>query len=119
MDSSELAFWDLIFTPVHNSPSVRHKLLVEDAPADSARLPLFWETRLCGAIRQHLLLKGSGTHFIGTAKMKNGLKSVLQINLHINCPFSAWKPAFFSFFFFFFFFFFSTFEELSEVPNKH
>ena len=44
--------------------------------------------------------------FIGAAKMKYVLKSVLQINLHINCPFTALKSFF-------------TFEELSEVPNKH
>ena len=44
--------------------------------------------------------------FIGRAKTKYVLKYVLQINLHINCPFIALKSFF-------------TFEELSEVPNKH
>lgn len=37
--------------------------------------------------------------------MKYVLKSVLQINLHINCPSTAWKSFF-------------VFEELSEVSNK-
>ena len=37
--------------------------------------------------------------------MKYVLKSVLQISLFINCPFTASKSFF-------------TFEELSEVPNK-
>ena len=41
--------------------------------------------------------------FIGGAKMKYVLKSVLQINLPINCPFTASKSFF-------------TFEELSEGP---
>lgn len=88
-----LGIWS--FSPHHNSPTVQPTLLVEDTPAHPTRFTFLGETRLCDAGRQHPLLKRNGTHFIGTAKMKYVLKSVLQINSHINCPFAARKPSFF------------------------